>query len=360
MRKTRATFAVACLILTIAACDHKPAPLSQQEKQIVTELTANLKARCVGRYLVDMPEDATEYGYAKIVGVDIEAKAMTEDAWREEVAQREAALKATRSRDAYPFLYEAGKARGENTYYFVHRGTIYDDPGRRYIEAYKWDRGYRFLLKIEGSDFLHPDQTSDSIVKQLPIKNDVPQKTRLVFDLLEKLRGRSPDDIPTEPGVCFAGGFLPGKATDDQYVSGGFTLANNRDVAFEVSVDTKSQGKTSLLQRTNSPELRALLKAADGNVIRKGTVDLSDLKAEEWLSEGRRPGGGRGNSFSLMVNETTSMPSSPYFALDMNTGGQLEIQGKFVKLDKGSLSTGEAVELWDSVSRTVRVRPGSL
>ncbi|WP_435374086.1 hypothetical protein [Burkholderia glumae] len=59
-----------------------------------------------------MPAEADESGYAKIQGVSIDAKAMTEAAWRQEVAQREAALKATKSRDAYPFLYEAGKARG--------------------------------------------------------------------------------------------------------------------------------------------------------------------------------------------------------------------------------------------------------
>ncbi|WP_321949108.1 T6SS immunity protein Tli4 family protein [Paraburkholderia sp. J10-1] len=321
----------------------------------MTELTANLKTRCVGRYLVDIPEDALEYGYAKIGGVDIEAKAMTEDAWLQEVAQREAALKATKSRDAYPFLYATGNPRGEKTYYFIHRGTIYEAPNRRYIEGYKWDRGYRFLLKVKTYDYTRPDRSSDPIVKQFDVKNEVPAKTSLVFDLLDKLRGRAKDEVPTEPGICFAGGFLPGKATDDQYVSGGFTLTNYPDVAFDVSVDTEPQGNTSLLQRTDSPELRAMLKAADGSVIRKGTVGLPGLKAEEWLSEGRRPGGGRGDSFSLMVNETTSAPSSPYFALDMNTGGQLEIQGKLVKLDKG-----EAVALWDSVSRTVRIRPGSL
>ncbi|NLP61015.1 T6SS immunity protein Tli4 family protein [Paraburkholderia sacchari] len=360
MRKPRATLAVACLILTIAACDHKPAPLSQQEKQIVTELTANLKTRCVGRYLVDMPEDATEYGYAKIAGVDIEAKAMTEDAWREEVAQREAALKATRSRDAYPFLYEAGNARGQHTYYFIHRGTIYEAPNRRYIEGYKWDRGYRLLLKVKTYDYTNPDRSSDPIVKQFDVKNEVPEKTAVVFNLLENLRGRSPDDIPAEPGVCFAGGFLPGKATDDQYVRGGFTLANNRDVSFTVSVNSAPRGNTTLLQHAVNPQTLDALNAMDAKVIRKGAVEISGLRGGEWLFEGLKPGEGRGDTFMLAVNETTSGPSSPYLSLDMETGGQLEIDGRFVKLEKGSLSTGEAVGLWDAVSKTVRFRPGAL
>ncbi|WP_409076749.1 T6SS immunity protein Tli4 family protein [Paraburkholderia sp. BL23I1N1] len=44
-------------------------------------------------------------------------------------------------------------------------------------------------------------------------------------------------------------------------------------------------------------------------------------------------------------------------SLDLTTGGQVEIQRQLVKLDKASLTTGEAVALWDAVSRTIRLRP---
>jgi hypothetical protein len=357
MRKTRATLAVACLIFTVAACDHKPAPLSQQEKQIVTELTAKLKTRCVGRYLIDMPGEAVESGSAKIRGVSIEAKAMTEDAWRREVAQREATLKATKSRDAYPFLYAAGTAQTDHTYYFIHRGTISEAPNRRYIEGYKWDRGYRLLLKVKTYDYTNPDRSSDPIVKQFDVKNEVPEKTAVVFSLLEKLRGRSTDEIPTEPGVCFAGGFLSVPAGNNERVDTQFGLSRLEDVSFDISTTPDLPASTTLLQRADSPEVRQELKDADGMLVRKGSVDLHGLKAEEWLVEGRRPGDGRGHSFSLTANEMTSGPATPYLSLDLTTGGQVMLQGKLVKLDKASLTTGEAVALWDTVSRTLRPRP---
>ncbi|MGS0978242.1 T6SS immunity protein Tli4 family protein [Burkholderia glumae] len=358
MRKVHATLAAACLILTVAACDHKPAPLSQQEKQIVTELTANLKTRCVGRYLIDMPAEADESGYAKIQGVSIDAKAMTEAAWRQEVAQREAALKATKSRDAYPFLYEAGKARGEHTYYFIHRGTIYEAPNRRYIEGYKWDRGYRFLLKVKTYDYTNPDRSGDPIVEQFDVKNGVPEKAAVVFGLLEKLRGRSPDDIPTEPGLCFAGGFLPGKASDGQYVRGGFGLASKPDVFFKVAVDTAFQGDTSLLQRFQP--LNSQIKEAGGTVIRKGTVVLEIGKAEELLIAGLTPARVPGHSFSLEVNSTSSSAQAPFLSLDMRNGGLNLDPRDGKKIDKASLTEGEAIGLWDAVSRTLRLRPGAM
>ncbi|CAG4903137.1 hypothetical protein R54767_02927 [Paraburkholderia gardini] len=347
------------MLVALAACGNKPAPLTQQEKQTVNELTTNLKTRCVGRYLVDMPESMYVSGYAKIQGVDIETKAMSGDAYQREIEKREAELKATKSIDAYPFLYADGEAWGGGTRYFIYRGTAYDDPGNRVIEGYKWDRGYRIKMKIEGSDFTNPDQTSDPLVKQMTVKNNVPEKTRLVFGLLEKVRGRADDEIPTEPGLCFYGGFLPAKAGSEEEMSEQYVLKGHDDINFAFETTPDLRENTTLLQRTDSLEVREQLRAADGVLIRKGSVDLSGLRAEEWLIEGRRPGDGRGNSFSLVVNEITSSPSSPFLSMDLTTGGQVQIQGQYVKLDKASLTTGEAVALWDAVSRTLRPRPNS-
>ncbi|WP_414447646.1 T6SS immunity protein Tli4 family protein [Burkholderia sp. 22PA0099] len=330
------------------------------EKQIVTELTTNLKTRCVGRYLIDMPGEVQESGRAKIHGVVIRAKEMTEDAWRQEIAQREAELKATRSRDAYPFLYEAGKARGDNTYYFIHRGSIYDDPATRHIEGYKWDNGYQLLLEIETYDYLHPDQTDEPIVKRFELKNKVPQKTAVVFNLLEKLRGRSPDDIPTEAGVCFAGGFLPAAVGYDEEVNATFVnLTQRQDVIWSMFTLPNFLDDTTVSEHADSAEAREALRGMDGKDVRKGAWELSGMKATEWLYESAMPGGGRGDTFSMAVNETTSKPATPYFSMEFSTGGQYTVQGQLVKFDPPSLATGAAVVLWDAVSRTLRLKPSA-
>ncbi|WP_134078371.1 T6SS immunity protein Tli4 family protein [Paraburkholderia caballeronis] len=323
----------------------------------MNELTANLKTRCVGRYLVDMPEGMYVSGYAKVQGIDIEAKAMSHNAYEREIAKREAELKATKSIDAYPFLYADGEAWGAGARYFIYRGTVYDDPGNRVIEGYKWDRGYRIKMKVEGSDFTNPDQTSDPIVMQMTVKNDVPQKTSLVFGLLEKVRGRADDEIPAEPGLCFYGGFVPTKAGSEEEVSTLYTLKGQDDINFAFETTPDLRDSITLLQHADSPEARAALKAMDAKVIRKGTVELPGMKAQEWLFEGLKPGDGRGDTFSLRANEITSSPSSPFLSLDLTTGGQVQIQDQYVKLDKPSLTPGEAVALWDTVSRTLRPRP---
>ncbi|CAG4893834.1 T6SS immunity protein Tli4 family protein [Paraburkholderia gardini] len=346
------------MLVALAACGNKPAPLTQQEKQTVNELTANLKTRCVGRYLVDMPEGMYVSGYAKIQGVDIETKAMSGDAYQREIEKREAELKATRSALGYQFLYQDGEAWGKGTRYFVHLGNPADpSDAARVIEAYKWDHNYQIRLTIEASDYTHSVFKDEPSIKQMTVKNNVPEKTRLVFGLLEKVRGRADDEIPTEPGLCFYGGFLPAKAGSEEEMSEQYVLKGHDDINFAFETTPDLRENTTLLQRTDSLEVREQLRAADGVLIRKGSVDLSGLRAEEWLIEGRRPGDGRGNSFSLVVNEITSSPSSPFLSMDLTTGGQVQIQGQYVKLDKASLTTGEAVALWDAVSRTLRPRP---
>jgi hypothetical protein len=346
------------MLVALAACGNKPAPLTQQEKQTVNELTANLKTRCVGRYLVDMPEGMYVSGYAKMQGIDIETKAMSRDAYQREIEKREAELKATKSALGYQFLYQDGEAWGKGTRYFIHLGSASDPSDTtRVIEAYKWDHGYRVKLKVTAWDYDHSVFKEEQSVKQMAVKNNVREKKGLVFGLLEKIRGRADDEIPTEPGLCFYGGFLPAKAGSEEEVSTQYVLKGHDDINFAFETTPDLRENTTLLQRTDSPEVREQLKAADGVLIRKGYVDLSTLQAEEWLIEGRRPGDGRGNSFSLVVNETTSSLSSPFLSMDLTTGGQVQIQDQYVKLDKASLTTGEAVALWDAVSRTVRPRP---
>ncbi|WP_134046735.1 T6SS immunity protein Tli4 family protein [Paraburkholderia caballeronis] len=323
----------------------------------MNELTANLKTRCVGRYLVDMPEGMYVSGYAKVQGIDIEAKAMSLNAYQREIAQRETELNAIKSIHGYKSLYASGEARGKDTKYFIHLESEVADAASRVIEAYKWDRGYRIKMKVEGSDFTNPDQTSDPIVMQMTVKNDVPQKTSLVFGLLEKVRGRADDEIPAEPGLCFYGGFVPTKAGSEEEVSTLYTLKGQDDINFAFETTPDLRDSITLLQHADSPEARAALKAMDAKVIRKGTVELPGMKAQEWLFEGLKPGDGRGDTFSLRANEITSSPSSPFLSLDLTTGGQVQIQNQYVKLDKPSLTPGEAVALWDTVSRTLRPRP---
>ncbi len=342
-------------LLIAAACGRQPAQLTELEKHNVSKLTENLTTHCVGRYLIDMPPDVLVTGDASVQGVMIDSAKMSHEAYLQEIANRKAELRATKSIDPYPFLYADDEVEGPDTHYFIHRGDKHADPGNRILEAYKWDHGYRFKLGIEGSDFLHPDQTKDPLVQQIPVKNDVPEKTRLIFDLVKRLRWRAEDEIPSEPGLCFPTAFLPGKAGDKEDMVAQFVLASNRDVALNFESDSGIRESSTLLQRGD--QINADLRAIGGRTIRKGPVALQGIDAEEWLFSVKTDLGVPGNKFTLEANSMTGGAQSPLLTLDLYTGSPNAFMQD--RITAASMSEGEAIALWDVVSRTLRPRPNA-
>ncbi|MGK8206227.1 T6SS immunity protein Tli4 family protein [Burkholderia cenocepacia] len=354
MKKSMGIWLLWFSLMTVAACGRQAAHLNEQEKMNVGELTRNLKPYCVGRYLIDMPDDVLFSGGSTVDGIKIESIEMSRAAYSNEVKDRSAELRAMKSIDSYPFLYADDMVDGPDTHYFVYRGNLSDGPARRIFEAYKWDRGYRFKLGIEGRDYLHPDQTYKPYIEALDVKNDIPEKTRLVFDMIRKIRGREEDEIPTESGLCFFGGFLPGKAEGQEEVGAQFVFAKNRDVSIGFSSNSGIRETNTLLQR--GAEIEAELKSMKGGrSIRKGSVELEGIHAEEWLIGGETAFGVLGNVFSLEANSTISNAQAPLLTLDMSTG----FPNAFLQqpIETASLSENEAIAVWDVVSRTLRPRP---
>jgi len=87
---------------------------------MVTELTANLKPRCVGRYLIEMPADAPIFGGAKIDGVDVEAKAMTQKDYQAAMDARSKELNSIKVHTGPQFLYDEGTVGGDSRIKVFH------------------------------------------------------------------------------------------------------------------------------------------------------------------------------------------------------------------------------------------------
>lgn len=341
------------VLLMVAACEQPPTQMTEVEKHEVSKLTENMKTHCIGRYLVDMPSDVLILGDAKVQGVTIESRAISHDGYLREIESRTAELKATKPVDVYPYLYADEVIDGPDAHYFIHRGDVHADPGNRVFEAYKWDHGRLFLLGTRGSDFLHPDQTKDFAVRQMSIKNDVLEKTRLIVDLVRRLHWRAEDDIPSVPGLCFPEAFLAGTADVAEVAGAQFVLAGNRDVSIRIESNSGIRETTTLLQR--SAQIDGVLASMKGvRTLRKGKVALPGIDAEEWLIAGETDWEVPGSMFTLEANSTTSGAQSPLLMVDFNTGSPNAFMQQRVKT--ASLSEREAVALWDAISRTLRPR----
>lgn len=352
----------------VTACGAKTPSLAEGEKKVVMELTMDMKSRCVGRYLIDLPVNVQPIGYARFEEVIVRAQAQTLDQFQSEMREREAALKATKSTLGYQFFFDSGTVRGmKHTRYFVSLG----DSGassdiKRVIEAYKWDRGYQIKLNIDAADSVHAEYakrykgTPYGIAEPM---NNVPEKTQLAFDLIEKLQGRSDDMIPTEPGSCFAGGFLPGRAvSEEEEIHSYYVMPNLRDVSFSLETFGKlgADDKDTLLKRVSGGNARDFLNEVNGRLIRSGSFELAGgATADEAMMSGLTMASPpvQGHLFSLETNYAGGA-LRPYLLLDMENGyPNYLVEPDQIK--QASLTEGEAIAVWDTVSRTLRPRPNA-
>ena len=349
-----------CLVLPMAACNRNKS-FTSEENARVSESIREFGTRCVGRYLIDVPKNVMTFGSAKLQGVEFEATPMSEEEFFRGISAREAKLKSTINLlHGYRVLYEHDVVPGLRTsHYFVSLSNPEGQPSDmlRTIEAYRWDRGYQIKLQVEGTDSINSVYVQENRATPYGIpdqfrKNDIPEKTRLVIDLLNRVQGRDENIIPDEPGVCFLGGFLRGGAAGKESITSQFVLRHRTDVSFDLQTDSDIRESTTLLERGGS--INNVLDHNDGRTIRKGPVTLPGMQAEEWLMAGTTTLDVPGHHLTLEANSKIGSPKTPLVTLDMDTGSVNSVQRDHI--DKASMTEGEAVALWDAVSKTLRPR----
>lgn len=188
--------------------------------------------------------------------------------------------------------------------------------------------------------------------------NNLPAKAQLVVSLLSRAHGRADDDIPTDPGVCFQGGFLAGPQWGSEDVDTDFVLSDRHDVSFDLKTDTDVHDETTLLQRGKDINA-ALAHDPHGKTVRKGDVSLQGMHAEEWLIKGTTDLRVPGFMFSMEANSLPNKENKPVVMLDMGVGAPSPLTGNLRTIDKASLDENESIGLWDAVSRTLRPRPNA-
>lgn len=227
------------------------------------------------------------------------------------------------------------------------------------MEAYKWSGGYQLKLQVKAADSVNSEYVKRTEgtpygISESDRRNTVPQKKQVIFDMLGRVEGRDGHSIPTRAGVCFRGGFLPSSAGAAEEVNAQFVLTDYSDVSFGLDSNTQIQESTTLLGRGR--EISADVDRFGGRTIRKGAVALPGLhQAEEWLMSGETIWDIPGTHIALEANSTIGSEETPFITLNMRTGAPNLVQNDPVPA--ASLSEGEAVHLWDTVSRTLRPRP---
>jgi len=357
------TLAWASLMPLLGGC-HRIPPLSPQEQATVNTLTSNLKPRCVGRYLIDMPADAKIFGWLTIQDVKIEAKAMSLDEYHQAMRARSVELSHMKSHFGYRFLYDDNVIQGiPESRYFVSLKEIYADADSdRFIEAYRWDHGYQIKMTIMGNDAQHSTTFKDDpSARDSPGMNDFPEKLQLVFSLMRHAHGRADDEIPTSSGVCFLGGLIDGVQYDKENPSAQFVMPGHDDVDFVLETNTTLHVGDSDTLLSTGQSMNVFLQAPSLNTLRHGEVKLPGMiDAQEVLLKVTTGYYIPGYLFMLAANQQYNNRNRPIVMLNLSVGDPNAGTPDYATPpEKASLTESESVALWDAVSRTLRPRPGA-
>jgi hypothetical protein len=365
--KLRNVFSALCL-MALVACQPKPTPMTPQETQHFEKLTSQMSTRCVGRYLVDMPEAfvLNSEAQAEIEGVKVDVRPMTRGMFEQAFQGRRKKLESMlQLGETWPHLRKTLPVPNSSLGAVFDRAES-DGAGRlgRTLELMAWSNGFQLKGSIDATDTTFPEDANDSIAKQL--KTDVAEKLAKLLSVYDRVRGRSNQEIPAEAGFCIANGFVKGPANEDEEAYVPFHLDGAPDVYFHFSVN-KDDGKEqqSLLQRMGQVERE--MKASGTQTVRKGKRQIHALDYEEWLMKGPTAYDVPGTMFTFVGNETQRGATHPFIRLELFNGFRIpapeltsEESAQLKKLERATLSEAEAVAVWDKVTGTFRPRPGAL
>jgi len=326
--------------------------VDRRDQHEVARMTDKMKTVCVGRFLIDMPEEAQiELGQARIDGFDISAFEETEEEFKKRVADREAQIRAKpdwrggdknleSDRDAKTDSGLVGKI-------FVHSRVVDEGTqgnGLGGVERYR-DEG------ISTEALMHGHGVSiDLFFENRGLKwiEDLP---RLVKQLVA-----NPDNrIPAEAGYCMGRVYArdPLKADQREQVMMFARLPRHPDVEITLILSAGLKpDKHGVLARTDAAD-EGLSMAERMRItrLRSAPREIGGLHGEELAELVVEENESRVHSFWWEVNGSEDNVLVPHVVFKMTTGN-----GNRTPVPS-SLSDGAALGLWDRISSSLRLRP---
>lgn len=309
-------------------------------------LFAKTRTVCFGRFLVDIPATAIlVYGPAE-VDAPIQYFAGHGGRVAEHLAGRMAEVE--RERD---FL------DNDDVSALPHFGKVIDGemPGQKIVFGSKNQVGYTIhsFIPVENDLFVQHLNSVLPHYDRLTIFNKV----------AAAIRPRLEGEIPTLPGTCIEGAFVP---LDQKYerVTLGVRLLEFADVHFSIEVH-KNQ-----MHLPESGRLELMRQQAEGEAEQRGfgsffsriKVLRQGLRQQgEWTGfeiATRTPALGanqEAHEFRFQSLGSVDDPLRPFLDVRLDSGVKYDIRASV----KPSVTDEEAMELWDRLIRSIRIRPVS-
>lgn len=314
----------------------------------VEQIFKKTKTVCIGRFLIDVPENAeVVYGPTELPW-PIALYPDQGDQMENFINKRLLEIESER-RFARGALLEQDSFVGK-----VIEGIV---PSQKIVFGVSQESGriYRIdsYIKVKGDLFV---QQADPI----PAKKDV--TVQGLKAVASALRPRSDSEVPSEPGVCIQAGFVSdSKGPGFEALSLGVRLTEFPDVHFSMSFTKKdklveSDALEPRVRRAEEAANRAGQSAWYSRIksLRRGLREVGNWKGFEILV--RKPAQAaeeESHEFAFLSQGEPKNPLLPVLDVELFTG----VKGNQTGDTKPSVTDEEAVEIWDKLIGSIRVRP---
>lgn len=333
----------------------------QKEGSMIQPLFTNVKAQCIGRYLIDVPITFNNI-LRNMVFIDdfrIESQRLYRPSFLQQIILREKELRdaqeSKKNKSKYSaFLKEVIRLPDENGVIFDYNEAGTPDTYRQ-LEAHVYSGMTAFTITADIRDFSDPkNQEKKSYYLSQGFteadSNTKPATLSAMKSLISRLSGRKDEEVPTDKGVCIPNGFI--KDDNGQHKEKVTFSFANEDFIFGVYMNNTYKGSDdTLLSRGRAIEEEQA--EAHFHTIKKGELHPGGIPAQEWLSTGMQESNHiKGKfpryDFTFYANESIASPTKPWLSLGLSNTDKLS-----------QYSESQMVEIWDRLVSTIRYRPNA-
>jgi hypothetical protein len=334
-----------CLIHACVALTRKvqAAFLNYQVTTMTAEMN-NLKTKtmCVGRFLIDMPADAeVSYRGAMIAGWSIVTYNETDEQFTARLAKREIQLRGEKNERGMPSL--------ESTRPFDKHGV----HGKVRVFGREWIPGLPhepITEVVRAEAMIRVQKHSFNLSRKYVADKDLKE----LAELVSQFRSRGENEIPTEAGFCFDGGFITEPLQVEQSERTTMFVGLNRHPDVSIALDMTagiSTGET-LLERHDRTSAGDEFRSRF-HLFKRGTRMLNGQAGDELLERVHELNGNYGHKFMWeAAHNRTDSVFFPLMSFELSTGNSQP--GTTVD---SSLTDAQALALWDKMLSSLRVRP---
>lgn len=322
----------------------------EQDKQKVATMTEKMKTVCVGRFLIDLPAEATVHlrrGF--ISGYDVASTDCETDAeFAERLAQLETDLHAAKDAEGRVALQSSKLLAAET------------GQGKVFVHDRHWAQGF------EGARLIDFESIDLQGMLRLPQVSIEARAKGVALDsgdelvrLLGRFRATFSEDIPSEPGFCIGHAIVrdPYEHPDNESIVMFAGVPGHPDVSIVLSTMAGLDPAPRLLKRhAITVGGRHVLARLAFSQLREEARTVNGLDGDELVMRVREPNFTTGYSFQWEMPGRADDLNAPLLMLELDSGINPESGGKPVQ---STLSEEAMIDLWDRIVGSIRLRPTS-